>query len=277
MLKLSKSKHNKIKEKKIRKMQTNEKITALGVGKKGCQIVENMLGKIDGVKFADMCFQEDVALFNAPLKFNIDNNDDCKKIINENFNDAEIFFVIGDSLLVLSVAKAAKETGKFIIGITTASNEEFRAEFKQISDALISFNEVISSDEQIKLSQNIVESIADLLTKSGFVNLEIEDIKAILQNTGTAFLGIGIAEGENRAKTAALQAIGMCGKLKNAKRILLNVTTGSEISLNEMANAAELLEENASPDAMVIWGHIINENLKDSMKITFIAGMDDKI
>ena len=107
MLKLSKSKHNKIKEKKIRKMQTNEKITALGVGKKGCQIVENMLGKIDGVKFADMCFQEDVALFNAPLKFNIDNNDDCKKIINENFNDAEIFFVIGDSLLVLSVAKSS--------------------------------------------------------------------------------------------------------------------------------------------------------------------------
>ena len=268
MLKLSKSKHNKIKEKKIRKMQTNEKITALGVGKKGCQIVENMLGKIDGVKFADMCFQEDVALFNAPLKFNIDNNDDCKKIINENFNDAEIFFVIGDSLLVLSVAK--------IIGITTASNEEFRAEFKQISDALISFNEVISSDEQIKLSQNVVESIADLLTKSGFVNIEIEDIKAILQNTGTAFLGAGIAEGENRAKTATLQAIGMCSKLKNAKRILLNVTTSSEIVLSEMANAAEL-EENASPDAMVIWGHIIDENLKGNMKITFIAGMDDKI
>ena len=279
MLKLSKSKHNKIKEKKIRKMQTDEKITALGVGKKGCQIVENMLEKIDGVKFADMCFQEDnvLTLFNAPLKFNIENNDDCKKIINENFNDAEIFFVIGDSLLVLSVAKAAKEAGKFIIGITTASNEELRAEFKQISDALISFNEVISSDEQIKLSQNVVESIADLLTKSGFVNLEIEDIKAILQNTGTAFLVTGTAEGENRAKTAALQAIGMCSKLKNAKRILLNVTTGSEISLSEIANVAEILEENASPDAMVIWGHIIDKNIKGSMKITFIAGMDDKI
>ena len=256
-------------------MQTDGKITALGVGKKGCQIVENMLGKIDGVKFADMCFH--LALLNAPSKFYVENNDDCKKIINENFNDAEIIFVIGDSFLALSVAKAAKEAGKLTIGITTASNEELRAEFKQASDALISFNEVISSDEQIKLSQNVVESIADLLTKSGFVNLEFEDIKAILQNTGTAFLGTGIAEGENRAKIAALQAIGMCSKLKNAKRILLNITTGNEIVLTEMAKAAEILEENASPDAMVIWGHIIDENLKDNMKFTFIAGMDDKI
>ena len=260
-------------------MQTDRKITALGVGKKGCQIVENMLGKIDGVKFADMCFQEDdvLALFNAPSKFNVENNDECKKIINENFNDAETIFVIGDSLLAPSVAKAAKESGKFTIGITTTSNEELRAEFKQASDALISFNEVVSSDEQIKFSQNVVESIADLLTKSGFVNLEFEDIKAILQDTGTAFLGTGIAEGKNRAKTAALQAIGMCSKLKNAKRILLNITTGSEIFLTEMAKAAEILEENASPDAMVIWGHIIDENLKDSMRFTFIAGMGDKI
>ena len=262
-------------------MQTNEKIVALGVGRKGCQIVEQMLRKIEGVKFADVRFQaeDDVLnLFNAPLKFNLENDGDCKKIIDDNFQDADLIFVIGDSPLVPSVARAVKEASKLTIGITTSNNENLRTEFKQASDALISFNEVVCSEEQIKLSQNVLESIVDLLTKSGFVNLDFEDMKAILQNTGTAFLGTGSAEGDNRAKVAALQAINMCGEeIKKAKRILLNITTGSEVSLSEMANVAEILEENTSPDTAVIWGHVIDENFDNSVKVTFIAGIDDKV
>jgi len=261
-------------------MQTSEKIVALGVGRKGCQIVEQMLGKIDGVEFANVRFQaeDDVLnLFNVPLKFNLEKDDDCNKIIDENFQDADLIFVIGDSPLVSSVVKAAKEAGKLTIGITTSNNENLRAEFKQASDALISFNEVLFSEEQIKLSQNVVESIVNLITKSGFINLDFEDIKAILQNTGTAFLGTSSAEGDNRAKIAALQAVSMCGELKNVKRILLNITTGSEISLSEMADAAGIIQEKANPDMQSIWGHVIDENLENNVKVTFIAGMCDKV
>ena len=261
-------------------MQPNEKIVALGVGRKGCQIVEHMLGKIDGVNFANVRFQaeDDVLnLFNAPLKFNLENDNDCKKIIDDNFQDADLIFVIGDSPLVPSVAKAAKETGKLTIGITTSNNEDLRGEFKQTSDALISFNEVLSSEKQIKLSQNVVESIVNLITKSGFVNLDFEDIKAILHDIGTAFLGTGIAEGENRAKIAALQAVSMCGELKNAKNILLNITTSSEVSLTEMADAAAIIQEEANPDIQSIWGHIIDDKMSDNLQVTFIAGMDDKV
>lgn len=99
-------------------MQTNEKIVALGVGRKGCQIVEHMLGKIDGVKFANVRFQAEddiLNLFNIPLKLNLEKDDDYNKIIDENFQDADLIFVIGDSPLVSSVAKAAKEAGKLTI------------------------------------------------------------------------------------------------------------------------------------------------------------------
>ena len=71
-------------------MDVNEKIVALGVGRKGCQAVEHMLslGKTDGIKFADMRFRAELDvlnLFNVPLKFNVQNTYDCKKIIDENF------------------------------------------------------------------------------------------------------------------------------------------------------------------------------------------------
>ena len=261
-------------------MQANEKFIALGVGRKGCQVIEQMLGKIEDVEFADVRFQasdEILNLFKAPLKFNIQNPDECKEIINKNFADSDVIFVIGDSPLILDMAKAAKEAGKLTIGIIITNNEELNATLKEVSDASISFDEKISWDEQIKLSQNIVETIANLITKSGFVNLDFEDIKAILQDTGTAFFGTGHAEGDNRAQIAALQAVNMCGEIKQAKRVLLNITTGFEILLAELSDAAAIVEETCDPDAQIIWGHVIDENLDDSVKVTLIAGMDDKV
>ena len=133
-------------------------------------------------------------LFNAPLKFNVNDADECKKLIDENFLNSDIIFVIGDSPLAPYVAKAVKDAGKLTIGISLVNNEELKVMFKRASDALISFDKKISRDEQIKLSRNIVGTVANLITKSGFVNLDFEDIKAILQNAGTAFFGTGCAE-----------------------------------------------------------------------------------
>ena len=260
-------------------MQTNEKIIALGVGRKGSQVVGEMLGKVEIVEFADVRFQasfEIMMLGKTPLAFNVLNVDECKEIIDENFLNSDLIFVIGGSPLTPYMAKAAKEAGKLTIVIALTNNEELKATLKEVSDALISFDENISWDEQIKLSQNVVEAIANLITKSGFVNLDFEDIKAILQDTGTAFLGTGYAEGDNRAKIAALQAINMCIELKNAKRILLNITTGSEVSLSEMSDAAEIIKLAVAPYAQVIWGHVIDDDMGKDLQVTFIAGMGNK-
>ena len=216
-------------------------------------------------------------LFKAPLKFNIQNLDECKEIINKNFADSDVIFVIGDSPLTSDIAKAAKEVDKLTIGIAITNNEELKAKIKEVSDALISFDEKISWDEQIKFSQNVVETIVNLITKSGFVNLDFEDIKAILQNAGTAFFGTGHAEGDNRAEIAALQAVNMCVEIKHAKRVLINITAGFEILLAELSDVAAIVEETCDPDAQIIWGHVIDENLDDSVKVTLIAGMDDKV
>ncbi len=263
-------------------MQTNEKVIALGVGRKGCQTVNNMLSKkIEGVEFVGLRFNvepEVLDLFDIPLKFNVENAEECKKVISKNFNDADIIFVIGDSPLAPYVAKSAKEAEILTISIVPINNGALKEMLKENSDALISFDENISWDEQIKLSQNVVESIVNLITKSGFVNLDFRDIKAVLQDTGTALFGTGHAEGDNRAEIAALQAINMCGEeIKQAKRILLNITTGNEVSLSEMSDAAGVVEETCDPDAQIIWGHVIDENLENSVKVTFIAGMEDKV
>ena len=261
-------------------MKTNEKIIALGVGRKGCQIVNNMLSKkIEGVEFAGLRFKvepEVLNLFEIPLKFNVENAEDCEKIISENFSGADIIFVIGDSPLAPYVAKSAKEAEILTIAIAPTNNEALKAMLKENSDAVISFNENISWDEQINFSKIIVEGISNLITKAGFVNLDFEDIKAVLHDTGTAFLGTGRAEGDNRAEIAALQALNMCGEeIKKAKRVLINITTGTEVSLGEMSYAAAAIEEIYS-EAQIIWGHIIDDKMGYDLQVFLIAGLGDK-
>ena len=115
-------------------MQTNEKIIALGVGRKGSQVVGEMLGKVEIVEFADVRFQasfEIMMLGKTPLAFNVLNVDECKEIIDENFLNSDLIFIIGDSPLTPYVAKAAKEAGKLTIGIALTNTEELNSAFKK--------------------------------------------------------------------------------------------------------------------------------------------------
>lgn len=117
-----------------------------------------------------------------------------------------------------------------------------------------------------------IRGITDLITGMGFVNLDFEDVEAILKDAGTVSFGSGIADGEDRAEKAARSA---AAKLKmkpeNIKNILLNITTGTEITLTEMLNAASVIEDIAEPDSYVIWGHVIDESVGESVKVTLIA------
>ena len=119
-----------------------------------------------------------------------------------------------------------------------------------------------------------VQGVTDLITKSGFVNLDFADIKTVLTNKGMAIMGMGEGEGENRAEIAARNAIEsplMSVQLDGATGILMNVSTGTEITLREMYDAAKIIEETADPDAQVIWGHVIDDTLGEKVHVTLIA------
>ena len=119
-----------------------------------------------------------------------------------------------------------------------------------------------------------VQGISDLIAVPGLINLDFADVKTIMINTGLAHMGIGRASGEGRAEEAARQAIQsplLETSIEGARGVLLNITGGPDLGLFEVNLAAELVQKSADPDANIIVGAVIDENLKDEMLITVIA------
>jgi cell division protein FtsZ len=125
-----------------------------------------------------------------------------------------------------------------------------------------------------------VQGISDLITIPGLVNLDFADVKAIMEDTGLAHMGVGMANGENRAEEAAKQAISsplLETSIVGATGVLLNVTGGMDLGLLEINEAAQIVQDSADPDANIIFGAVIDENLKDEIRITVIAtGFDQE-
>lgn len=126
-----------------------------------------------------------------------------------------------------------------------------------------------------------VQGISDLITKPGDINIDFADIKMIMQGTGTALLGIGYAEGENRAVDAARRAIDnplLEANLEWAKNIIFAVTGGDDTTPLEVQEAARVVEEIADPDAMIVWGMTFDESYDGEVKVTIIAtGFPDAV
>ncbi len=119
-----------------------------------------------------------------------------------------------------------------------------------------------------------VQGISDLIAIPGLVNLDFADVKTIMFEQGLAHMGIGKANGENRATEAAKQAIQsplLETSINGAKGVLLNITGGANLGLLEVNEAAEIVSQAADPDANIIFGAVINEDLKDEIIITVIA------
>ncbi len=124
-----------------------------------------------------------------------------------------------------------------------------------------------------------VQGISDLIAVPGLVNLDFADVKTIMLETGLAHMGIGRAAGENRAEEAANQAIQsplLETSIEGARGVLLNITGGADLGIFEVNLAAELVQKSADPDANIIFGAVIDENLKDELLITVIATGFDK-
>lgn len=124
-----------------------------------------------------------------------------------------------------------------------------------------------------------VQGISDLITKPGLVNVDFADVKTIMIDSGNALMGIGEATGENRAVTAARAAIAsplLDVSINGAKGILYNITGGSNMTLPEISEASMIINEAADPDANIIFGATIDDDMGDKVKISVIAtGFDD--
>lgn len=198
-----------------------------------------------------------------------------------------------------SVAKIAKESGALTIGVVTRPfsfegaqrsrlAEQGAEEMRKEVDALVLIPNdrlfsVIQKDTSVQSAfvmcdevlRNAVEGISDLITMPGTVNVDFADIRTVLQNAGSALMGIGVAIGEKRAEEAARMAINsplLDVSISGAKGVLFAVAGGDDVTLMEIQEAAHVITESVDKDARIIFGSIRDTRLKKGeIKVTVIA------
>ncbi|ATP39261.1 cell division protein FtsZ [Solibacillus sp. R5-41] len=119
-----------------------------------------------------------------------------------------------------------------------------------------------------------VQGISDLIATPGLINLDFADVKTIMSDKGSALMGIGIAAGENRAVEAAKKAISsplLETSIDGAKGVIMNITGGSNLSLYEVQEAADIVQLASDEEVNMIFGSVINDNLNDEIIVTVIA------
>ncbi len=130
-----------------------------------------------------------------------------------------------------------------------------------------------------------VKGITDLIIRPGLVNLDFADVKTTMSKAGMAIMGIGVASGENRAVDAAERAISHPLlediNIAGAKGVLMNITSSSDITMEEMTEASDRIYNEVGDDADIIWGAVMDDEMGDEMRVTVIAtgiglGKDDK-
>ena len=166
------------------------------------------------------------------------------------------------------------ELKKHVDTIVVIPNDRLRDLIDKSTPMRDAFREV---DNVLRLG---VQSISDLISVPGLVNLDFVDVKAIMENRGTALIGIGVGFGENRANEAAKQAISsplLETTINGATDCIINITGGSSLTLYEAEEAAEVIRAAANTDVNIIFGAVINEALSEEVIVTVIAtGFEDE-
>lgn len=230
--------------------------------------------------------------------------DESKELIKSNLEGADMVFITagmgGGTGTGASpvVAKISKELGALTIGVVTTpfsfegakrmkNAESGIDELKREVDALITIpnqklldvaDEKMTVFEAFKLSDSVlnqgVQGIADLIVMPGYINVDFADVKTVMQDAGSALMGIGIGTGENRAEEAARAAISsplLEQSIEGALGILFNVSGGPDLTMKEVDRAAKIIGEVAHIDANIIFGTTIDEKYSGQVKITVIA------
>ncbi len=132
--------------------------------------------------------------------------------------------------------------------------------------------------DAFRLADNVlgqgVQGIADLITQAGLINVDFADVKTIMTDSGSALMGIGEASGENRASVAARTAISsplLEISINGAKGVLYNIIGGPDMTMTEVSDASQIISTAADPDANIIFGAMIDENMGSKIKISVIA------
>lgn len=200
------------------------------------------------------------------------------------------------------VAKIAKQLGALTVGVITrpfsfegprrAQNAaEGIALLRENVDTLLIISnnrllEVVDKNtpmiEAFREADNVlrqgVQGISDLITAPGYINLDFADVKTVMENQGTALMGIGVASGEDRVVEATKRAIAsplLEMSIEGAEQVLLNITGGLDMTLFEAQDASDIVANAASSDVNIILGTSINEDLEDEIVVTVIAtGID---
>ncbi|MCL2857226.1 MAG: cell division protein FtsZ [Oscillospiraceae bacterium] len=149
---------------------------------------------------------------------------------------------------------------------------------KLISEQKITLKNAFSAADDV-LRQG-VQSISDLINVPGIVNLDFADVTAIMKDAGYAHMGVGRAQGKDKAQIAATQAISsplLETSIKGARGVIINVTASEDVDLDDVDFAASMVHSQAHPDVNLIWGAALDSNLQDEMVVTVIAtGFDSQ-
>ena len=203
------------------------------------------------------------------------------------------------------VAKIAKEKGILTVGVVTKPFDfEGKKRMETAEDAVAKFTEEVDSiiiipnqnlfriadknttlADAFVMADNVlysgVRSITDLMMMPGLINLDFADIKSIMEDKGKAIMGTGEAEGENRARVAAEQALSNpllddCS-MKGAKGVLINITGGNDITLLEIDEAANIIKEEVDDDANIIFGSSYDDSLAGKIRVSIVVtGIDGR-
>lgn len=196
------------------------------------------------------------------------------------------------------LAEVARDCGCLTVGVVTKPFQfEGRKRMKQAEEAIENLRKhvdtliVVSNDKLLKivpdntpvtdaflvaddiLRQGVV-GISEIIIKTGLVNVDFADVRAVMKDAGTALMGVGTGEGKTRAADAAVSAISsplLDFPISEAKRIVFNVVGGPGLGLSEINAASEVIYENAHEDANIIFGALIDEKMGDEVSITVLA------
>ncbi len=197
------------------------------------------------------------------------------------------------------VAEIAKESGALTIGVVTkpfsfegtvrqARAERGLEQLREAADVLITISndrlletatKGLAVTKAFELADGIlhqgVRGISDLITIRGLVNLDFADISNILVDAGEAMMGMGVAQGEQRAVTAAKLAttnpLLEGGSIRGARKVIMNVTGGEDLTLGEVTAAADLIRRVAATECDLVFGAVVQNDFADGIKITVIA------
>lgn len=231
--------------------------------------------------------------------------EETKEEIQEMLKGAEMVFIAGGmgggtcTGAAPVVAKIAREMGALTVGVVTKPfffegqqrmrlAEQGLEDLRREVDALIVIPNqrilmTVGQDTTLKsafamcddILRQAVEGISDLITMPGIINVDFNDVKAVMENAGSALMGVGVASGERRAEEAARSAINsplLEVSISGAKGVLFAIAGGEDLGMLEVEEAAKVVTESVDPNAKIIFGTIRDDKLKkNEIKVTVIA------